>query len=408
MVESVARHGFAGTTLRELVALAGVSRTTFYSHFENKQECFLATFDEIVAHVTERVKNTVRPLDDPREQLIAGLGTIMGFVVEEPDAAVLVVVESLTLGPDGVAHCERASQEFETMIRRNFDSFASSQKVSDATIRAIVTGIRGVIYRRLRDGRRELLPDEVAKLVDWGLAYLSPESQVVRRAMKAAATPTADVYLEAEANALARAEAAARWMEPPDSPGSRSMLSQRERILRAAAKVAREGGYEALSIPAISAAAGVSNQTFYENFSSKREAFLAAFDVIADEALSVPAAVFDASGGWPEAIGAGLRAALEQIAGNELFGHLAFFELETAGPVGLDKADAIVDRGIALLKPGVLPDSTGEAPHPTILEAIGSGVWFSIQHELAHNRVESLPELAPELAKIALAPLAST
>ena len=55
MVEAVARHGYAGTTLRELVRLAGVSKTTFYEHFESKQECFLATFDEIITQVTERV-----------------------------------------------------------------------------------------------------------------------------------------------------------------------------------------------------------------------------------------------------------------------------------------------------------------------------------------------------------------
>ena len=53
MVEAVARHGFAGTTLRELVGLAGVSKSTFYEHFESKQDCFLATFDEIIAQVSE-------------------------------------------------------------------------------------------------------------------------------------------------------------------------------------------------------------------------------------------------------------------------------------------------------------------------------------------------------------------
>src|SRR5262245_11563495 len=47
MVEAVARHGYAGTTLRELVRLAGVSKSTFYEHFESKQDCFLETFDEI-------------------------------------------------------------------------------------------------------------------------------------------------------------------------------------------------------------------------------------------------------------------------------------------------------------------------------------------------------------------------
>jgi AcrR family transcriptional regulator len=49
MVEAVARHGFAGTTLRELVGLAGVSKSTFYQHFESKEDCFLATFDQIIA-----------------------------------------------------------------------------------------------------------------------------------------------------------------------------------------------------------------------------------------------------------------------------------------------------------------------------------------------------------------------
>jgi AcrR family transcriptional regulator len=405
MVESVARHGFAGTTLRELVALAGVSRTTFYTHFENKQDCFLSTFDEIVAQVTGQVKSAIRSQNDARGQLIGGLAAIMDLVVEEPDSASLVAVESLTLGAGGVAHRQRASKEFEAMIRRNFECFAPSKRVSDATIRAIVAGIQGVIYRRLRAGRRELLPGEVEELVDWGLGYLGPDSAAVRRAVRAAAAPIA---ADVEATTRAQSEAVARWLEPPDSPGSRSTLSQRERILRAAAKVVREQGYEALSIPAISAAAGVSNQTFYENFSSKREAFLAAFEIISREALSVPAAIFDAAGGWPEAIGVGLRVVLEQIAANELFGRLAFFELATAGPVALDKVDAIVDRGTSVLEPGVLRDSPGGALPPTILEAIGSGIWFSIQHELAHDRAESLPELAPEFAKIALAPFDST
>lgn len=407
MVESVARHGFAGTTLRELVALAGVSRTTFYTHFENKQDCFLSTFDEIVAQVTARVKNAIHSQGhDSRAQLIGGLAAIMDLVVEEPDAASLVAVESLTLGAGGVAHRQRASREFEAMIRQSFECFAPSKRVSDATVRAIVAGIHGVVYRRLRAGRRESLPSEVEGLVDWGLGYLGPDSAAVRRAVRAAAAPIA--VADAEATIRAQPEAVARWLEPPDSPDSRSTLSQRERILRAAAKVVREQGYEALSIPAISAAAGVSNQTFYENFSSKREAFLAAFEIISSEALSLPAAVFDAAGGWPEAIGAGLRVVLEQIAANELFGRLAFFELATAGPVALDRVDAIVDRGTSVLEPGVLRDSTGEAPPSTILEAIGSGIWFSIQHELAHDRAESLPELAPEFAKIALAPFDST
>ena len=72
MVEAVARHGYPGTTLRELVRLAGVSKSTFYEHFESKQDCFLATFDEIVAQVTARVGVAYREEGDFRERLRRG------------------------------------------------------------------------------------------------------------------------------------------------------------------------------------------------------------------------------------------------------------------------------------------------------------------------------------------------
>ena len=73
MVEAVARHGYAGTTLRELVRLAGVSKSTFYEHFDSKQECFLATFDEIISQVTERVGSAYREEGDFREKLVAAV-----------------------------------------------------------------------------------------------------------------------------------------------------------------------------------------------------------------------------------------------------------------------------------------------------------------------------------------------
>ena len=55
MVEAVARHGFGETTLRELVSLAGVSKSTFYEHFKSKQDCFLATFDDAILEIDRRV-----------------------------------------------------------------------------------------------------------------------------------------------------------------------------------------------------------------------------------------------------------------------------------------------------------------------------------------------------------------
>ena len=48
---------------------------------------------------------------------------------------------------------------------------------------------------------------------------------------------------------------------------------------------------------------------------------------------------------------------LEHIAGNELFARLTFFDLQTAGPVALDRADLVNDSFTAFLRPGFSPAS---------------------------------------------------
>ena len=397
MVEAVARHGFAATTLSELVTLAGVSKSTFYEHFESKQDCFLSTFDQIIDQVSQRVGEVYSQPGEFRQRMVRTLKAFMDLVLEQPDAATLAAVDSLTLGSAGIARRERGWEAFERIARQNFAE--QRVEISDLAIRAVLGGVNGVVYRRLRTGRSAELPDLAEPLVDWALTYQRPDGEVVRRAVAAAERP-------APAPAAAGdAEEKPDWEEPPDSPRSRATLSQRERIVRAAARVVVEHGYDSLSIPAISAAAGTSNQTFYEHFHSKRDAFLAAFEIVAADALAITHDAYRSAGDGPEALGAGLRALIEHIARHRMFARLAFFELPTAGPVALDRADAIMDLLISFLEPGRGPSGIGSpAPRP-ILEAAATGVWTVVQREIAHDRGEALPELTGQIARLALAPL---
>ena len=45
MVEAVAGRGYDAVTVRQVIALAGVSRRSFYEQFASKQDCFLSTYD---------------------------------------------------------------------------------------------------------------------------------------------------------------------------------------------------------------------------------------------------------------------------------------------------------------------------------------------------------------------------
>jgi AcrR family transcriptional regulator len=380
MVEAVARHGLGETTLRELVSLAGVSKSTFYEHFKDKQDCFLATFDDVIREIDRRVGDAFDEPGDLRAKLLAGVGAVLDVTAEEQAAASLVVVDSLTLGAAAVPHRERAAGLFEHQIKEMLDASPAPRKVSPLTVRGIVSGIRNCIYRHLRAGTADQLPGVAESIVDWMLCFNQPLGEVPKRAAAAAAR---------------------RPAMPAMSSDGHEPSSKRDRIVCAATKLGFEKGYEALSIPAISAAAGISNQTFYEHFPGKREAFLAGFNRLAEETMARVAQAAATESEAPEAIGAGMRALLEHIAEDDLFARLAFFELTMAGPAALDQADRTLGGFTSFFSAGA---EGADAVPDVIMEAIGGGTWAVIQHEIAAGRRAELPQRAPEIVEFAVAP----
>jgi AcrR family transcriptional regulator len=284
------------------------------------------------------------------------------------------------------------------MIRQSFEPPSTELEVSSTTIRAIASAIRGVVYRKLRAGEIEELQSLVEEMVEWALDCQQADGEVVTLAAGAAAEPRDQPTPGPEPDDL-------DWREPPDSPRSRAALTQRERIVRAVGQLVAENGYQTLSIPKISATAGTSNQTFYEHFNNKLEAFLTVFDVSVSAGLLAASEAFEAAGDTPTAIGAAIRALLEHIAADELFARIAFFDVLTAGPMALDRADAALDSFTSFLRPRAGSQGVDVAVPDTLLQAVGCGTWSVIQHEIAAGRRASLPDLGPELARVVLSPL---
>ena len=399
MIDAVARNGYSATTLRELVSLAGVSNTTFYEHFDSKQACFLATSDAIVARAAEQTQRAYRSQSGYRARLQAALTAFVDFVIAEPAASSLVLVDSLSLGAAGVAHRQQASEAFELLVRQSAGRASERGEISDLTIRAIVGGIRRIVNDALRRGETGRLRDHLEEILDWGLSYQRPGGA---GAMRLPEPQT----LAPEARISVTTEDEEMWDERPDSIRSRSTLTQRQRMVRGAAMVVAENGYEKLSIPAITGAAGVSNQTFYEHFTSKQEVFLEAIDTQGRRAAARIGSVIAANWIWPDAILTGLQELLGTLAETPLLARLPFIDVLAAGPAAMDRVDAVLDRLTALFGLGAVPADIGPPLPDIVVEAICGGIFVVIQHEIAAGRTEGLPDLLPEIAFIALAPFA--
>lgn len=404
MIEAVSRRGYEGVTVAEIVALAGVSKSTFYVQFADKEACFLAAYEIVFEQGAVEIGKTYCSRQGFREGMEAAFGKFVELVGANRPAARLVLVDSLSLGVASLGARRKAAERYESMIRQSFEAAPLSGAVSPVAIRGIFGGLRSFAYHCLRDEEPERLESNAAELIDWGVSY--------REAVAVAPGPGARLARAAgEGEAIEPAvgddvaeEETIGWGEPANSPRSRRKLSQRERIMRATVQVAAGRGYGALTVPGISAAAGTSNHTLYKYFGSKEKAFLAAFDALALRAFEVTGAAFGAKDSWLEAGVAGVKALLEYIAENPLFCQINFFEIYTAGPVAFDRAEAMLPLFTAYLQPDPLPPEVTLKPSKVVIEAIAGGLWAIIQHEAAAGRSESLPQLLPDILDFVLLP----
>jgi AcrR family transcriptional regulator len=395
MIEAVSRHGYPETTVAELVGIAAVSKSTFYAHFRDKEDCFFVTFDTIMDEVAARVGVAFRSQTGLERRLAAGFTKFADFLVNESDAASLVVVDSLALGSAVVPHLERASESFEVTLRKELEGERRFHgEPTPLAVRAIVGGIRTVIYKALRSGRPEELLEHAEALLSWALAYMSGE----RLPHPVAARPLPP-------NAVGNPDPEEiPWSEPADSPLSRAQLSQRQRILRATAQAATKLGYAHLTIPAISTTAGTSNQTFYQHFESKEQAFIQAFERVGQRALTAIFTAAATESEWQAIVEVGMRGFLEYLASEPLFARLAFFELPTAGATALDHGENSLQSFTGFLEPEALPPGIPPLP-PVQIEAIGGAIWWTIQREIAAGNLEAIPDMAPEICDLVFVPL---
>ncbi len=387
MVEAVRRGGYPNVTIEELIALAGVSNSTFYANFTGKQDCFLATCEEIVAIGAERIGQAYRGGEGLTGRLEAGLTAFAEIIATEPAAASLVIVDSLVLGEAGVGPREAAAKVFESLVAQSFAS--AGQSLTALQVRALVAGWRRLAYRALRAEEPGRLRAQVPELAAWALGYRAANPLVL--------PPLPDRLPAAPAEEI-------DWSAPPSGKLARAKLSQRQRIVRATAQLAAADGYAALTIKAISARAGTSHDGFYKHFPSVREPFLEAFDALSERALGVAVAAFESAAEWEGGVTAGIAALLAHIATDPYFARIAFFELGAAGPEGMQRSDRTLEAFTAYLHPESFGATTPNQVPPVTIDAIGGGIWSAIQHQLEHGPAASLPELAPQFAALALAP----
>jgi AcrR family transcriptional regulator len=179
---------------------------------------------------------------------------------------------------------------------------------------------------------------------------------------------------------------------------------QRVRIINGLALEASEKGYRAVTVADIVKRAGIARNTFYENFSSKEDCFLAAQQYAMSAALKQVVGAAGEIDRWPQRVQAGLAAFLDYVAREPALARTCMVEALAAGPASVRYYEESLQAFISLFKVGrdVSPHG-GDLPE-TLEEALIGGVFWILYHRLLLSEPKRIEALLPELVEFALRP----
>lgn len=154
MLRAAAELGYRQATVQDVIDRAGVSRPTFYEHFANKEDCFLAAFDTTAARLRDRIDAAAdRGGANWRDRLRCSLEELLHFVGHEPDAARSLIVEARAASEEALLRRDGLLDYFsacvDTLVRERLPEAIDHSEVTAA---GVVGGVEALLYSRLNKG----------------------------------------------------------------------------------------------------------------------------------------------------------------------------------------------------------------------------------------------------------------
>ncbi len=181
MGQCVSEQGYAETTLADVVRVARTSRSAFYKHFADKEECFLETYRQMTE---ARIGESLRAAGDAagwQEKLDAGIVAYFRWMAEHPEVAITTVVEVHSAGRRVLAARSEALKDWTRTVQ-GVAYLARKAGVpvelDEATCFAIILTAEAYVHEYARQGRLEQVVEKTADVQE--LARTLFECSVVK------------------------------------------------------------------------------------------------------------------------------------------------------------------------------------------------------------------------------------
>jgi AcrR family transcriptional regulator len=152
---AVAEHGYANVTVHEVARVGGMSPTTFYANFRDKEDAMLAAIDSAMAQLATAATTAFQRSPGWAAGIRAAIGSALNLLASRPAMAHLLAVEALGGGPEAMRRRAQGARALTALLAQGY---AQTPDVPAITPEAIAGGLATLVRRRLLDSGPEALP----------------------------------------------------------------------------------------------------------------------------------------------------------------------------------------------------------------------------------------------------------
>jgi AcrR family transcriptional regulator len=154
VAEILATKGRKGLTITEIARVGKVSLTTYYAHFDSKDQVLIAAMEYGERRLLEEVFPAYQAATSWPEAVAAGCRAFFGHLSANPEMARLGGFEAFSAGAEAQAWRERSIAGFQALLLPGYESYPATPSIA---AEAIAGAIATLFYDYLRDERAEQL-----------------------------------------------------------------------------------------------------------------------------------------------------------------------------------------------------------------------------------------------------------
>ena len=150
MVQEVSERGAANVNVGHVVGRSGVSRRTFYEIFHDREDCFLAAFEEALQQVAGLVVPAYEQAGTWCEGMRCALTVLLECFERDPALGRLLIVESLAAGPGVLARRQSTISQLMPIVELGREDVRAAARDEGAlTAEGVVGAVLSVLHARL-------------------------------------------------------------------------------------------------------------------------------------------------------------------------------------------------------------------------------------------------------------------